>query len=149
MGKKILLYSALFIVATYFLFTGLVAAQSFLVPLATAMVLAFLVAPIAVKLEERGWHKALATLTSTLALLIVLAGFLFMLFQQIRAFTQDWEEIQEQLQEKLVQASKFVEENTPLNNVSFGFGAGGDEKNDSDKQQGDRRRDDRGDDAER
>jgi predicted PurR-regulated permease PerM len=144
MGKKILLYSALFIVATYFLFTGLVAAQSFLVPLATAMVLAFLVAPIAVKLEERGWHKALATLTSTLALLIVLAGFLFMLFQQIRAFTQDWEEIQEQLQEKLVQASKFVEENTPLNNVSFGFGAGGDEKNDSDKQQGDRRRDDRG-----
>ncbi len=149
MGKKILLYSALFIVATYFLFTGLVAAQSFLVPLATAMVLAFLVAPIAVKLEERGWNKALATFTSTLALLIVLAGFLFMLFQQIRNFTEDWEEIQVQLQEKLVQASKFVEESTPLNNVSFGFGQGGDDKN-GDNQQENRRqeqnREDQGDD---
>ena len=122
MGRKILLYSALTIIALYFLFAGLIKAQVFLVPLATAMVLAFLVVPITVKLEKLGWHRILATLVSTLTLLLVIAGFVFMLFQQIQNFTEDWEEIQEQLQERIVEVSRFLEENTPLENVDFNLG---------------------------
>jgi predicted PurR-regulated permease PerM len=144
MGKKILLYSALFIVASYFLFAGLVAAEPFLVPLITAMVLAFLVLPIANKLERRGWSKALSTIVSTLALLVVVAGFSLMLFQQIRSFTDDWDEIQEKLEERLVDLSKYIEENTPLNNVSFNFGSRGNEDKEEDERdqgtQGDNRR---------
>jgi predicted PurR-regulated permease PerM len=138
MGKKILLYSALFIVASYFLFTGLVAAEAFLVPLITAMVLAFLVLPIANKLERRGWNKALSTIVSALALLVVVAGFTLMLFQQIRGFTQDWDDIQEKLEERLVDLSKFLEENTPLNNVSFNFGSGGEKNSEEDSRKDDR-----------
>jgi predicted PurR-regulated permease PerM len=122
MGKKILLYGTLFIIASYFLFAGLVAAQPFLVPLVTAMVLAFLVLPIANKLEQKGWNKILATTVSTLALLVVVAGFSLMLFQHIKRFTSDWENIQEQLQERLVDFTKFLEDNTPLNNVNLNFG---------------------------
>jgi predicted PurR-regulated permease PerM len=134
MGRKILLYSALTIVALYFLFAGLVKAQPFLVPLATAMVMAFLVAPISVRLERLGLNRALATLASTLTLILVLAGFLFMLFQQIRNFTEDWEEIQEQLQERIVDVKRFLEENTPLENVDFNLGPGFSD-NDKDQQQ--------------
>ena len=138
MGIKILLYSALFIVASYFLFAGLVAAESFLVPLITAMVLAFLVLPIASKLERRGWPRALSTIVSALALLVVVVGFTLMLFQQIRGFTDDWEEIQEKLEERLVDLSNFLEKNTPLNNVSFNFAGSGDKDNEEDERKGER-----------
>jgi predicted PurR-regulated permease PerM len=124
MGRKILLHSTLTIIALYFLFAGLIKAQAFLVPLATAMVLAFLVVPITVKLERLGWHRILATTVSTLLLLLVVVGFVFMLFQQIRNFTEDWEQIQEKLQERIVDVKRFLEENTPLENVDFNLGPG-------------------------
>ncbi len=124
MGRKILLYSALTIIALYFLFAGLVKAQVFLVPFATAMMLAFLVVPVTVKLEKWGWPRILATIVSTLTILLVLVGFLFLFFLQIRDFSEDWEEIQEQLQERVAEVSSFLEENTPLENVGFDLGPG-------------------------
>ncbi len=124
MGRKILLYSALTIIALYFIFAGLVKAQVFLVPFATAMVLAFLMVPVNVKLERLGLHRILATVISTLILLLVVVGAVFMLFLQIKNFTDDWEEIQEQMQEKILEVSSFLEENTPLENVDFSLGPG-------------------------
>ena len=137
MGRKILLYSALTIISLYFLFAGLVKAQVFLVPFATAMMLAFLVVPVTVKLEKWGWPRILATIVSTLTILLVLVGFLFLFFLQIRDFSEDWEEIQEQLQERVAEVSSFLEENTPLENVGFDLGPGSKSKEENGQQEAD------------
>ncbi len=113
-GGKILLYAALLSVALYFFLDGLVRAQSFLVPLSTAMVLAFLVFPIAGKLEKLGLNKVLSSLTSTLMLLIVATGFVFIIFHQIRGFADDWEEVREGMEEKFEEFNQYLIDNTPL-----------------------------------
>jgi predicted PurR-regulated permease PerM len=113
-GGKILLYSALFIVATYFLFAGLVYAEPFLVPVFTAMVLAFMMIPVAKKLEKWGFHRILATTISALILLLVVVAFMAVLFFQVRGFADDWEEIQEKLEENLIEFTQYLVENTPL-----------------------------------
>ncbi len=113
-GKKIVLYPALTLIAFYFLFTGLVKAESFLVPLITAMVLAFLMFPITNKLEKWGMNKILATLTSVLILIAVSATYLTIILSQIKGFTDDWEEIQIRLEETIDELSEYLVENTPL-----------------------------------
>jgi predicted PurR-regulated permease PerM len=111
---EILVYSALFIVAAYFFFAGLVYAEAFLVPLFTAMVLAFMMIPVANKLQSWGFHKILATSVSTFILLLVVVAFMSILFFQIRGFADDWEYIQESLEEKIVDFTEYLVENTPL-----------------------------------
>ena len=113
-GKKILLYPALTLIALYFLFTGLVKAESFLVPLITAMVLAFLMFPITNRLEKWGLNKVLATLTSILILIIVIATYVTIILSQIKGFADDWEEIQMRLEETIDEISEYLVENTPL-----------------------------------
>jgi len=113
-GTKILLYSALFFAALYFLFVGLVKAEAFLVPLLTAIVMALLVMPIANKLESWNFHKALATTISTLILVIFTMGFGAMVFFQVKTFTDDWEKMQERLEEQFEEISLWLVESTPL-----------------------------------
>jgi predicted PurR-regulated permease PerM len=113
-GGKILLYSALFIVAAYFLFAGLVHAEPFLVPVFTAIVLAFMMIPVANKLEQWGIHKILATTVSTFILLLVAVAFMTVLFFQVRGFADDWEEIQVKLEDNLIEFTEYLVENTPL-----------------------------------
>jgi len=113
-GKKILLYPALTLIALYFLFTGLVKAESFLVPLVTAMVLAFLMFPITNKLEKWGINKILATLTSILILIMVTAAYVAIILSQVKGFADDWEEIQIRLEETIDEISEYLVENTPL-----------------------------------
>jgi predicted PurR-regulated permease PerM len=128
-GQKILLYPALFIVATYFLIAGLIMAESFLVPLFTAMVLAFMMLPVTNKLEKWGFHKILAATVSTLILLLVAACFAAVLFFQIRGFVSDWEEMKERLEERIENFTEYLVENTPLeqdyvNSIGLNFGIG-------------------------
>jgi predicted PurR-regulated permease PerM len=113
-GEKIVLHSTLIIVGSYFLFVGLSMAEAFLVPLFTAMVLAFMMLPVAGKMESWGVHKILATLISTILLLIVGIAFTAVLFFQIRSFADDWDEIQDKLEERIEQFSSYLVENTPL-----------------------------------
>lgn len=113
-GEKILIYSAVTFAGLYFLFHGLVAAGPFLIPLLTAMVMAFLMLPISYKLEYWGFKRIWATITSTLILLILTLGFFFVVFLQIRSFTEDWERIQEQIQIRSQEIAAFLIENTPL-----------------------------------
>ncbi len=112
--RKIILYFTLFVLGVYFLFAGLVKAQAFLVPLFTAMVLAFLMLPINDRLERWKWPRALATLASTLIILLVISAFMAVLFGQVRSFTEDWDDIQRQAREKLVELNQYLREHTPL-----------------------------------
>jgi predicted PurR-regulated permease PerM len=135
---KILLYSALFIVATYFLFAGLVYAEPFLVPVFTAMVLAFMMIPVAKKFEKWGFHKILATTISTLILLLVAVAFMAVLFFQVRGFADDWEEIQEKLEENLIEFTQYLVENTPLQQDyvdRFGLGRNDEENGEQEEEQ--------------
>lgn len=113
-GTKILLNCTLLIIALYFLFVGLVKAEKFLVPLLTALIMAFLILPLSYFLERKGIHKILASLASTMLLLIFVIGFLFLVFLQIKSFTDDWEQMQENLEERIEMLSSYLVDNTPL-----------------------------------
>jgi predicted PurR-regulated permease PerM len=113
-GLQIILYTALVIISVYFLFVGLKAAKSFLVPLATAMVLAFLMLPVSQKLEKWGFNRLLATITSTISLLLLIIGFTAVIFYQIKGFSDDWEKIQERLNEMVENVSGYIQTNTPF-----------------------------------
>jgi len=113
-GKKIVLYTALFLAASYFFFVGLVLAEPFLVPLLTALVLALLMLPIANRLERWGWSKILATTVSTLTLLIVTLGFVTLLVVQIKHFADDWDMMQSKLEDKFEELSDWLIDETPL-----------------------------------
>jgi predicted PurR-regulated permease PerM len=114
LGAKILIYTGVLLATLFFLFIGLIMAQPFLVPVVTAAVLAFLMLPLSKALENKGWNKILASLTSTLTVLIAIAGVLLVLFFQVRNFTDDWEEMQQQLQKRAEGIATFLVENTPL-----------------------------------
>ncbi len=128
-GKKILLYPALTLIAVYFLFTGLVKAESFLVPLITAMVLAFLMFPIANRLEKWGIPRVLATIASLLILIIVIGTYVTIIFSQIKGFADDWEEIQVRLEETIDEISEYLIENTPLEKEHLNIYTRDDDKN--------------------
>jgi len=113
-GKKIVLYTALFLAASYFFFAGLVMAEPFLVPLLTALVLALLMLPIANRLERWGWSKLLATSVSTLTLLVVTLGFVTLLVVQIKHFADDWDMMQSKLEDKFEEVSNWLIDETPL-----------------------------------
>ncbi|KEO75866.1 AI-2E family transporter [Anditalea andensis] len=113
-GRRIVLYIALFLAASYFFFVGLVLAEPFLVPLLTALVLALLMLPIANRLERWGWSKILATSVSTLTLLIVTLGFITLLIVQIKQFADDWDMMQSKLEDKFEEISEWLVNETPI-----------------------------------
>ncbi len=112
--RDIILYLTLSVVALFFLFYGLVLAKPFLAPFFTAMVLALLMIPIARKLERWGAPRVLASLSSTLILLLVAAGFLTMVFFQLKNFSDNWEEIQYTLETRVEEMGDYLEEKTPI-----------------------------------
>lgn len=121
------MYSALTIVALYFLFAGLIKAKPFLAPLLLGVVLSFLMYPVSHKLEMWGLHKVMATFLSTLLLLLVAVGFSFIVFTQVKSFTADWEEIQDRLTVQVEELTDYLVERTPLTHdqiAGYGLGIG-------------------------
>ncbi|WP_143960893.1 AI-2E family transporter [Litoribacter populi] len=113
-GKKVLLYSTLFIVGIYFLFQGLVYSKAFLAPLATAMILAFLMLPVTYMFERWGMKKVWATLSSTLILIMLTFGIVALVSWQIKDFVDDWEEMKTQMFTKIEEFSTYLADNTML-----------------------------------
>ncbi len=113
-GERILIFSVLIVAGLYFLFLGLVESGPFLIPLLTAMVMALLMLPVNYRLEAWGFSKGWATLASTLILLVLAAGFVAVLFFQVRIFAEDWEKIQKQMTGRLQQTTQYLIRTTPL-----------------------------------
>ncbi|MBS9524442.1 AI-2E family transporter [Litoribacter ruber] len=113
-GKKVLFYSTLFIVGTYFLFQGIAYSKPFLAPLVTAMILAFLMLPITYAFEKWGMKKVWATISSTLVLVLVSGGIVALIFLQIKDFAEDWEEMKSTMFEKMEEFSTYLADNTML-----------------------------------
>ncbi|TVQ13854.1 MAG: AI-2E family transporter [Bacteroidetes bacterium] len=113
-SKDIILYTVLVVLGLYFLFQGLVLAKAFLAPLVLALILAFLMLPVSEKLESWGFRRIYATIVSTITLLLVVLGFVTVIFLQVRDFTDDWGKVQNQFDEMLKNIEVYLIENTPL-----------------------------------
>lgn len=113
-GKKILFYSTLVILATYFLFLGLPKSKGFLAPLLTAIILSLVVLPLSRWVEKKGMKRSWASLLNTIFLFIISIGFLALVSFQIKSFVDDWSKIKENMQPKIEQLKSFVFEHTPL-----------------------------------
>lgn len=113
-GKEILVYSAISVVGICFLFWGLGRAQSFLAPLATAIVLSLIVLPLVEKMQGKYIKQGLASFLGTMLLFVVSLGFLALLSFQIKSFVDDWPRIKDTMQPKVEQLRSFVVDNTFL-----------------------------------
>lgn len=105
---RILFYSFLVIVGSYFAFLGLTTAQGFLAPLVIAVLLAMVVLPVADKLEQWGMGRGLASFIADLVLVIATLGFVFVLSAQISLVVSDWDEITDKLEPKIDNAIQYV-----------------------------------------
>lgn len=112
-NHKILLYSTLFIVGSYFLFIGLSAAQHFLAPLLTAIILALVILPVCNWMESK-MKRPVASLINTILLLSISIGFMALVSLQLKSVAEKWPEIKETMEPKIEQLKTFITENTPI-----------------------------------
>lgn len=115
LGKKILVYGALFIIGIYFLFLSLIEAKSFLAPLFTAIVLSLLMVPVSNKLESWKMGRAYTSLISTIFLLLLSIGFAFLVSLQVKNFIADWDKVKEKVMPEIERLEAMVYEKTPVN----------------------------------
>lgn len=113
-GKNILLYSVLVVVGTYFFFKGLSEAQTFLIPVITATILALLMLPLSQKMEKRFANRASSSLLNTFILFLISVGFFALVSFQIKTFVDDWDNVKKTMEPKIEQLRNFVLEHTPL-----------------------------------
>ena len=113
-GKEIVKYGALIILATYFLILGLFEARSFLIPLATAVILALLMLPLSRKMESSFMNRISSSLLNTFILFLVSVGFAALISMQVKTVIDDWDEIKSTMEPKIEQFQDFLFEHTPL-----------------------------------
>ncbi|WP_290478204.1 MULTISPECIES: AI-2E family transporter [unclassified Leeuwenhoekiella] len=111
---KNVLKVTLFLIAGYFLVSGLVSAQNFFAPLVTGLILALVVLPFVQLLERKKWPKTLSAITGTLVVLLASVAILFLFSLQVKKFVADWPSIQEEMKPKLEQVKAYITANTPL-----------------------------------
>ncbi len=112
--RDLILYATLIIVGLCAAIWGLAEAQSFLVPITVAALLAMLVLPVCNWLERKGMNRGLASLLSTLAILIFCVALVGGLGLQMRSFASDWPEMREQMIPMVEQLQKEIAERTGL-----------------------------------
>ncbi|RDK87118.1 putative PurR-regulated permease PerM [Marinirhabdus gelatinilytica] len=113
-NKKILYTCTASLLLLILIVYVLVVAKSFLAPLTVAIILTLLLAPIVRKLEQWNVPKNLAALLTTLASLLVSFGFFLLVIVQTNNVVEQWDTIQETMQPKIVNATDFLIENTPV-----------------------------------
>ncbi|PHQ61539.1 MAG: AI-2E family transporter [Sphingobium sp.] len=118
---KNVLRITLFLIAGYFLVSGLVSAQNFFAPLLTGLILALVVLPLVQLLERNKWPKTLAALTGTFVVLLASVAILFLFSLQVKKFVEDWPSIQEEMKPKLEQVKAYATANTPLTEEDLSF----------------------------
>ena len=113
-GKKILFYSTLLILGTYFLFLGLTKAKAFLIPITTATILALLMVPLARKMEKGFMNRAASSFVNTFIIFLVSVGFMALVSFQIKSIVDKWPDIKKTMEPKIEQLREFVLEHTPV-----------------------------------
>src|SRR5690606_20578046 len=112
--RKLLFDLTLIILSTFFFFWGLFKAQSFLIPIATAVLFALLLIPVSNKMESWKISRIATSLINTSLLLLIALGFFFLISVQIKGFLEDWDQIVETLQPKIESLENFILTHTPV-----------------------------------
>lgn len=110
--RDLILYSTLLILGVCAFVWGLVVAQSYLVPLTLAALLAMLVMPVSNWLERRGLGRGLASLLSTLVILLCCALMVGGLGLQMRNFVTDWPEMKKRIIPQVEKAQQEIADRT-------------------------------------
>lgn len=111
--KKILYLATALIILVYFLFLGLSKTKSFFAPLFVAIVLSLIMLP-ASQWMEKSLKRTLAAALSSLFLLLISFGLIFLVSLQIKNFTENWPQLKENLKPKIEQLEDFAIKSTPL-----------------------------------
>ncbi len=113
--RELIIYIPLIITGIVLLIFGLIKAGNFLIPFATAALLAMILLPVVGKLTDWGVSRGLAVLLSDLLLLGLCIGLFFIVASQIQNITADWPKYKEKLQPKIEKVENYVEKKTGLN----------------------------------
>jgi len=123
--KKWYWHSFAFIVGAYFLILGLIEAQVFFAPMATAIILSLMMLPLANKMEGFIQKRGVVALLCTILLFLISICFIGLVLYQIQIFIEDWPKLKETLAPKLEQLKNFLINNTPIKESDInGIGEG-------------------------
>lgn len=111
--KKILFIATAFILSVYFLFLGLSEAKSFFAPLFVAVVLSLIMLPVS-QWMEKSLKRTLAAALSSLFLLLISFGLIFLISLQVKNFTENWPQLKENLKPKIERLKELAIQSTPL-----------------------------------
>lgn len=114
-SNKLLVQFVLLTVGTFFLIKGAIAAESFLIPLAFAVLLTLITIPLTRKLEKKGVGPIWATSISVTVCLLAYLAFFFIIGLQIGSVTSRWSEAEKELQPRIDELVQLVEEKTGMN----------------------------------
>lgn len=112
--KGILLSFVLFILGTYFLIKGLVAATTFLIPLVFACILTLICIPLSRKLEQFGVPRGLASFLCVILSMVAFLSIFVVVSAQISNIAERWPEAKETLKPKLESAQNYIREKTGI-----------------------------------
>ncbi len=111
--------AVLFLLFMVLFFGGLYFAASFLKPLAVALLLAFLMLPVARKLESWKAPRWLSTLTCTLIVVLLLGSVVGLVAYQGKQFSEDYTQLKQKADEKVDQVTAFITSNTGITEEQF------------------------------
>lgn len=84
--------------------------RSLFIPLSFAILISFILYPVCKWMEKKGIPKSLAIILNLLLVTIVIGGVIFLLFNQLNAFSAEWPLLQTKLKESLQQLSVYLNE---------------------------------------
>lgn len=115
LAKKITVYLLLFIILIY----SLIEAQEFLAPLALAVLISYLLYPIAGTLEKWGLARILANLVSIIIAILVLVGVIHFFSNQFSVFVKDFPQMREQTILNLHSAQEWISDVFDISNSAI------------------------------
>lgn len=82
--------------------------KTLFIPLSFALLTSFILYPICKWMEQKGIHQNVAIALSLLTITLLFGALLYLLFIQIIKFSNEWQALEEKLQESLSQLSVFI-----------------------------------------
>ncbi len=89
----------------------LILAKGFLIPLAFALLISFILLPVVRMLEQWGTHRIIAAITSILFIFILIGTGIFLLTTQLISLSQDFPDFQVKFSQVLTNLTVFINEN--------------------------------------
>jgi len=112
-------YLIALIVGAYFFIMGLVKAQAFFAPFATAIILSLVMLPLANRLERSSVKRIISSLICTISLLLISWAFIALISFQVKSFIEDWPKLKETMAPKVEQFKNYLVQQTPLQENDF------------------------------